>query len=146
MPNYLIAIIALFFVGQPFVSAVETAATSKDLARLFISAEQRNALDNARARKLNNVVEAPNKTSVVPINAQTRHVKVNGIIVHPDGRREVWINGRKTQESTLPQHADQTHIKIQFDDGRQIKVEPGQNYVVPSIDDASVDNGNAAAE
>ena len=65
------------------------AAATPTLGRLFFSAEERAALDEARRRPA--VVAAP---AVKPLPPGPEYVTLNGVVRRSDGSTAVWLNNR----------------------------------------------------
>jgi len=90
-------------------------AQEPELGRLFLTPEQRAALDNARRNKIR--AEALAATSdKKPKIPPARNVTINGIVSRSDGESTVWVNGRPTEGQT--------------EDGMLVTVSPGSQSSV----------------
>lgn len=80
------------------------------LGRLFLSPEQRVALDNARRNRIRAeaIAAAADKKPKIP---PARSITINGIVSRSDGESTVWVNGRPTDGET--------------EDGLRVAVSPG---------------------
>jgi hypothetical protein len=90
-------------------------AQEPELGRLFLTPEQRAALDNARRNKIRAealAVTAAKKPKIPP----ARSVTINGIVSRSDGESTVWVNGRPTEGQT--------------EDGMRVTISPGSQSSV----------------
>jgi hypothetical protein len=85
------------------------------LGRLFLTPEQRAALDNARRNKIRAQALATtvDKKPKVP---PARSVTINGIVSRSDGESTIWVNGEPTEGRT--------------EDGMRVTVSPGSQSSV----------------
>lgn len=79
------------------------------LGRLFLTPEQRAALDNARRNRIRAeaVAATADKKPKIP---PARNVTINGIVSRSDGESTIWVNGRPTEGQT--------------DDGMRVTISP----------------------
>jgi hypothetical protein len=85
------------------------------LGRLFLTPEQRAALDNARRNRMRAeavAATAEKKPRIPP----ARNVTINGIVSRSDGESTIWVNGRPTEGQT--------------DDGMHVTISPGSQSSV----------------
>jgi len=74
-------------------------AQEPSLGRLFLTPEQRAALDNARRNRIRAealAATAAKKPRIPP----ARTVTINGIVSRSDGESTIWINGHPTEGQT----------------------------------------------
>ena len=85
------------------------------LGRLFLTPEQRAALDNARRNKIRAeaMVSAAEKKPRVP---PAKSVTINGVVSRSDGESTIWVNGRPTEGQT--------------EDGMRVVIAPGSQSSV----------------
>jgi hypothetical protein len=105
----LIVAVLLATLGSPG-SAQEPA-----LGRLFLTPEQRAALDNARRNRIRAEALAAtvDKKARIP---PARSVTINGIVSRSDGESTIWVNGRPTEGQT--------------EDGMRVTISPGSQSAV----------------
>lgn len=103
-------------------------AEETPLGRLFLTPEQRAALDNARRNKIR--AEATRKPRA---SQATRDVRVDGVVKRSDGESVVWINGKAVEDETVdgmrvaPLAGTQSSIVVRDPDkGRVLKLKVGQ--------------------
>lgn len=85
------------------------------LGRLFLTPEQRAALDNARRNNIRAeamVATAEKKPKIPP----ARSVTINGVVSRSDGESTIWVNGRPTEGETQ--------------DGMRVVIAPGSQSSV----------------
>lgn len=115
----LIAILA--FACAPF-------ARAEELGRLFLTPEQRSALDARRKARLPDTPQAV----IVESAATTR---IDGYVKRGNGRSTIWVNGHAQdggaqQEGlrVLPRRTDPSRVTVEIDDGeRSIDLKIGQS-------------------
>jgi len=73
-----------------FVWALPSALHAQSLGRLFLTPEQRAALDLRRASRV------PDKPAAVVVESPT--ARIDGQVVRSDGRSTVWVNGQPVRE------------------------------------------------
>ena len=71
-------------------AALPSALHAQSLGRLFLTPEQRAALDLRRASRV------PDKPAAVVVESPT--ARINGQVVRSDGRSTVWVNGQPVRE------------------------------------------------
>jgi len=94
---------------------ISALAQEPELGRLFLTPEQRAALDNARRNKIRAealAATAAKKPKIPP----ARSVTINGIVSRSDGESTVWVNGRPTEGQT--------------EDGMKVTISPGSQSSV----------------
>jgi len=83
------------------LSGLSAAGSAQEppLGRLFLTPEQRAALDNARRNKIRAeaVVAAADKKPKAP---PAKSVTINGVVSRSDGESTIWINGHATEGET----------------------------------------------
>jgi hypothetical protein len=99
------------------LSGLSAAGSAQEapLGRLFLTPEQRAALDNARRNKIRAeaVVAAGSKKPKAP---PARSVTINGVVSRSDGESTIWVNGHATEGETQ--------------DGMRVVIAPGSNASV----------------
>jgi hypothetical protein len=90
--------------------AVPALADEPPLGRLFLTPDQRAALDNARRNRIRAeaLAAAADKKPKIP---PPKSVTINGVVTRSDGESTVWVNGRPTDGETA--------------DGMQVIISPG---------------------
>jgi hypothetical protein len=85
------------------------------LGRLFLTPEQRAALDNARRNRIRAeaMVAAAQKKPKIP---PAKSVTINGVVSRSDGESTIWVNGRPTEGET--------------EDGMRVVIAPGSQSSV----------------
>ncbi|HSH08152.1 MAG TPA: hypothetical protein VLA41_10860 [Burkholderiales bacterium] len=73
-----------------FLSALPPTLHAQSLGRLFLTSEQRAALDLRRASRV------PDKPAAVVVESPT--ARIDGHVVRSDGRSTVWVNGQPVRE------------------------------------------------
>jgi len=103
------------------------------LGRLFLTPEQRTALDNARRNRIRAeavAATAEKKPRIPP----ARNVTINGVVSRSDGESTIWVNGRPTEGQT----DDGMHVTISPDSqssvvvrepvkGKRVRLKVGQS-------------------
>jgi len=126
---------------------VMSQAKAEDMGRIFLSAEERAALERARHRveRPPQVVETPKRSSLfneepefieLPDEDPAPALTVNGMVKRSDGTSTVWINGVDNYQGDLSQFDIQSsdinvkhgRIEIRQADGGKVKLKPGQTY------------------
>ena len=89
----------LLLVVASIMLAIPVFAQDAPLGRLFLTPEQRAALDNARRNKIRSeaVAAAVVKTPKPP---SARTVLINGVVKRSDGETIVWVNGKPVEGET----------------------------------------------
>ena len=103
-------------------------ARAQELGRLFLTPEQRNALD---ARRRTRVPDTPQAAAVVE-SATTRF---DGSVRRADGRSTVWVNGEALGDGAqqeglrvLPRRTDPSQVTLEIGEGaRKIDLKVGQS-------------------
>ncbi len=95
--------------------AVPAFADEPPLGRLFLTPEQRAALDNARRNRIRAeaLAAAADNKPKIPV---AKSVTINGVVSRSDGESTVWVNGRPTDGET--------------EDGMRVVISPGTNSSV----------------
>jgi len=75
------------------VAAVPSAARAQSLGRLFLTPQQRAALDVRRASRV------PDKP-VAEVVVESPTARVDGQVVRSDGRSTIWVNGVSVREGS----------------------------------------------
>lgn len=108
-----------------FVLAVAADARAADpLGRLFLTPEQREALDARRRARLPDKPATP--TAVAPVS------RVDGYVQRSAGRSTVWVNGQAISENTpeAPARVDRGARGVTLrlgEDGRGVRTQVGQS-------------------
>jgi hypothetical protein len=107
-------------------------AQDASLGRLFLTPEQRAALDNARRNKIRaeTVAGAVVKRPKPPA---ARSVLINGVVKRSDGETIVWVNGKPVEGETPdgmqfqvgPQGENSVLVR-EPDNGRRVEIKVGQ--------------------
>ncbi len=107
--NRLILAVLLAVLGTPGI------AQEPSLGRLFLTPEQRAALDNARRNRIRAEALAAtvDKKPRIP---SARSVTINGIVSRSDGESTIWVNGHPTEGQT--------------EDGMRVTISPGSQSAV----------------
>jgi hypothetical protein len=103
------------------------------MGRLFLTPEQRAALDNARRNKIRAEAVA---AAVVkkPKAPAARSVLINGVVKRSDGETIVWVNGKPVEGETpdgmqfqvTPQTPGGTVMVREPERGRRVEIKVGQ--------------------
>jgi len=123
---------------------------AQELGRLFLTPEQRAALDARRKARI------PDKPASVPV-VESPTTSVDGLVRRQGGRSTVWINGLPNSEGVQPDGARATpgrgsapNVSITVGEGeRQFQLKPGQRIdrgtgeVTDVLGDGSVKVGPA---
>ncbi|MEO8628216.1 MAG: hypothetical protein ABI612_08945 [Betaproteobacteria bacterium] len=91
-------------------AALPSLAQEAPLGRLFLTPQQRAALDNARRYKIRAQAVAATVDSRPRIPA-ARSVVINGLVQRSDGESVIWVNGKPTDG----QMADGTRVTVAGD-------------------------------
>lgn len=112
--------------------AAPTLAQDAPLGRLFLTPEQRAALDNARRNKIRAEAVA---AAVVkkPKPPAARSVLINGMVKRSDGETIIWVNGKPVEGETpdgmqfqaAPQGEGSVLVR-EPDKGRRVEIKVGQ--------------------
>jgi hypothetical protein len=112
--------------------AAPALAQDASLGRLFLTPEQRVALDNARRNRIRAealAAAAVQKPKIPP----ARSIVINGVITRSDGESIVWVNGRPTDGETAdgirvaPASDSQSSIVLREPEkGRKVRLKVGQ--------------------
>jgi hypothetical protein len=105
------------FITATLLIALGTPGLAQEpmLGRLFLTPEQRTALDNARRNRIRAetvAATAGRKPKIPP----ARDVTINGIVSRSDGESTIWVNGRPTEGQT--------------EDGMHVTIAPGSQSSV----------------
>lgn len=68
---------------------------AEELGRLFLTPEQRSALDARRKARI------PDKPAAVVVESPT--AQIDGYVMRQGGRSTVWVNGEPSREGTPPE-------------------------------------------
>jgi hypothetical protein len=136
------------------VLAVPALAQDASLGRLFLTPEQRVALDNARRNRIRAealAAAAVQKPKIPP----ARSVVINGVVKRSDGESIVWVNGRPTDGETqdgirvAPLAGSRSSIVVREPEkGREVRLKVGQraDLLTGRIEEAYVGRRAAARE
>lgn len=72
------------------------AARAQELGRLFLTPDQRVALDARRKARV------PDKPAAAPV-LESPTTRIDGTVRRPGGRSTVWVNGEAIQEGVQPE-------------------------------------------
>ena len=75
--------------------AAAVPCAAQELGRLFLTPEQRAALDARRKARI------PDKPAAVVIESAT--TRIDGYVMRRDGRSTVWVNGEPAREGEQPE-------------------------------------------
>jgi len=112
------------------IAAAPALAQEAPLGRLFLTPEQRAALDNARRNKIR--AEAVAGAVVKkPKQPTARSVLINGIVKRSDGETIVWVNGKPIDGETpdgmqFQSRSDGAVVVREPDKGRRVEIKVGQ--------------------
>ena len=104
------------------------AARAAELGRLFLTPEQRSALDARRKARLPDI-----KPQAVTVESPT--TRIDGFVTRSSGNSTVWVNGQAVGEGAeqeglrvRPRRADPSRVTIEVGEGeRKIDVKVGQS-------------------
>ena len=122
----LIVAVLLAVLGTPGV------AQEPSLGRLFLTPEQRAALDNARRNRIRAEALAAtvDKKPKIP---PARSVTINGIVSRSDGESTIWVNGRPTEGQTedgmrvtISPDSQSSVVLREPEKGRRVRLKVGQ--------------------
>ena len=102
-------------------------AASQELGRLFLSPEQRAALDARRKAKL------PDRPASVAVESPT--TRVDGMVMRSGGKSTVWLNGEPVPEGTQPEgmrvapgRRDPSSVSVTVGEGeRRVEMKIGES-------------------
>jgi hypothetical protein len=80
-----------------FVIATNVAATPLD--RLFTTAQERAYLDKARKNYKFNQTVFEHADQQRPLKLKEKSIVFNGVVRRDNGKKEIWINGKKVTDS-----------------------------------------------
>jgi len=114
-----------FLIGVAML--VPTSLPAQELGRLFLTAEQRAALDARRKARI------PDKPAAVPV-VESPTTTVDGLVRRQGGRSTVWVNGMPNPEGAqpdgarvLPGRGNLPNVSITVGESeRQFQLKPGQ--------------------
>jgi hypothetical protein len=125
--NRLIVAVLLAVLGTPGV------AQELSLGRLFLTPEQRAALDNARRNRIRAEALAATTVDKKPRIPPARSVTINGIVSRSDGESTIWVNGRPTEGQTedgmrvtISPGSQSSVVLREPEKGRQVRLKVGQ--------------------
>ena len=119
--------VCLFAVSEPATAA--DPLISPPLGRLFMTPEERRALDAARTP-----LADPNDPDAAIHVAAASRVFLNGVLKRSDGPDVIWINGQRagSKDSALQlrRGPDKQNAVTLLDtaDGRSVTLKPGQSW------------------
>ena len=104
------------------------AARAEELGRLFLTPEQRGALDARRKARL------PDQPKVTAVESPT--TRIDGFVTRSSGRSTVWVNGEPLGDDAqqeglrvLPRRADPSRVTIGIGESdRSIELKVGQSF------------------
>ncbi len=121
-------IMAVLLVG----AAIPALGQEPSLGRLFLTPDQRAALDNARRNRIRAeaLAAAADKKPKIPL---ARTVTINGVVNRSDGEATVWVNGQPTDGETadgmrvvVAPGSDSSIVLREPEKGRRIRLKVGQ--------------------
>lgn len=122
-----IAALLLAALGAPGV------AQEPALGRLFLTPEQRAALDNARRNRIRAEALAAT-TAKKPKIPPARTVTINGIVSRSDGESTIWINGHPTEGQTedgmrvtISSDSQSSVVVREPEKGKRVRLKVGQS-------------------
>ena len=115
------------FFALLLVALLPLAAGAQELGRLFLTPEQRSALDARRKARI------PDKPAAVPV-VESPTTKVDGYVQRQGGRSTVWLNGVPSPEGAQPDgiqvgqsRRDSGGVSITLGESeRRFELKPGQ--------------------
>jgi len=123
--------------GVMVLLAAQGAAHGAELGRLFLSADERNAIDTARQGSAD-VRQARARASAEPVaeqhaavlEAPAETVTLNGYIARSAGAATVWVNGRDMLSGKLaPPARDGQRVKVPLGhSGAEVALKPGESF------------------
>jgi hypothetical protein len=99
------------------LSALPVASGAQELGRLFLTPEQRTALDARRKARI------PDKPAAAPV-VESPTTRVDGYVQRQGGRSTVWLNGLPSTEGV---QADGVQVRPGGKDPRSVSVTVGEN-------------------
>jgi hypothetical protein len=109
------------------------AAQEPTLGRLFLTPEQRAALDNARRNRIRAEALAATTVARKPKVPPARSVTINGIVSRSDGESTIWVNGRPTEGQTedgmrvtISPDSQSSVVLREPEKGRRVRLKVGQ--------------------
>jgi len=102
-------------------------AAGQELGRLFLSPEQRAALDARRKAKL------PDRPAAAAVESPT--TRVDGMVMRSGGKSTVWLNGEPVPEGTQPEgvrvapgRRDPSSVSVTVGEGeRRVEMKIGES-------------------
>lgn len=115
------AVAALAVVG----AAAQPLGPGDGLGRLFSTPEERRAAEEARRAPL---PEPPAAEDAGSAAGQAEWWRFDGLLRRPDGRIELWLNGRRWDPAQvgLEVQPDGDAVWLRFPGGRRVRLAPGQ--------------------
>lgn len=119
-------------VAALLLASGQVLAEEAPLGRLFLTPEQRTALDNARRNKIRAeaVAAAAEKKPRLP---PARNVLINGVVKRSDGETIVWVNGKPVDGETpdgmqfrVAPRSDGAVVVREPERGRAVEIKVGQ--------------------
>lgn len=107
---------------------VSVPAAGQELGRLFLTPEQRSALDARRKARI------PDKPAAVIVESPV--TKVDGFVSRGSGKSTVWVNGEVVPEGNHPdglrvhpQRADSSRVTVNIGESdNQVNLKIGQSF------------------
>ena len=121
-------VLAFLLVGLTFASR----ADEPPLGRLFLTPQQRAALDNARRNRVRAaaVAAAADKKPKPP---PVQDITINGVVRRSDGESTIWVNGHPTDGETddgmhvvASPGGDNSIVVREPEKGRKVRLKVGQ--------------------
>ena len=106
-----------------------SAIAAQPIGRLFLTPQERQALDNLRER---GVVEGSDKVALAPEPISTaQHLTVNGIVRRSDGQSAVWLNQLQQSGSGIAVLSSRNQtgaVRLRLPSGKSVAMKAGQTF------------------
>lgn len=124
----------------PLTSAYSAQQNETSLGRLFTSKTERAVLDNHRRKDL--LQDHVDKASSTPLSKEnekeTAAVVFNGVLKRSNGKKVIWINGKRVTDSKGPDNVKiyrgpdrKNRVVVGVPGKRAVKIGPGQQLSLP---------------
>jgi hypothetical protein len=107
---------------------------AEPIGRLFLSPQERRALDELRDRGIANLDNGNTANVTQPINT-TERITVNGVVQRSSGQTSVWLNqlpqasGKYTQGIVaVPSVKKPSTVSLRLPSGKNVTVKAGQTF------------------
>lgn len=119
-----------------FMTTTSVNAQQSSLGRLFLSPEERNALNAVRFRQdlpeseaqVDELAEMFSAESAVAIELVPQNLQLNGVLRRSDGSEIIWINGEASSSTSRAEVINNGSARIWVPDAGTIAMDVGQTW------------------